>query len=222
MDVEAQITRTIGLCTTLYTKLLMLKHMHGSWPDRLLARLQGSPDTASIAVLNQAAGGNRVLADGLGPNALGRIDRDVLAHSGVRYALIFEGVNDIGNAADSAQQAIGDRLIWAFSQMATRIHAQGIPIFGATITPFAGSSYSTSMREATRTRINNWIRTSGAFDGVVDFDAAVRSSSNPAQLDSRYNSGDSLHLNVAGYQAMADAVSLDLFTKFANGVSGAL
>lgn len=128
------------------------------WPDLLLARFQKNAATKHISIGNLAAGGNRILADGLGPNAFGRIDRDVLAHPGVRYAMIFEGVNDIGGAAATAdaQSAVYNSLIQAYKQMATLIHAHGIPVFGATITPFSapsnftGQPYSSPVREATR------------------------------------------------------------------------
>ncbi|POS78070.1 GDSL-like Lipase/Acylhydrolase [Diaporthe helianthi] len=197
------------------------------WPDNLVRRLQAANATAlqrGLAVVNQAAGGNRVLADGLGPNALGRIDRDVLAQSGVRYVIVFEGVNDIGTAAaDSAsQQAVGDRLLAAYAQIIVLVHARGLPIFGATITPFGGDAsvqaYSDPTREVTRQRVNEWIRTSGWFDGVVDFDAAVRDPTNETMLSPLYDSGDYLHLNPAGYVAMAQAVDLSLFEKFRDGV----
>lgn len=128
------------------------------WPDLVLARLQQSTSTKHISIGNLAAGGNRILADGLGPNALGRIDRDVLAHPGVKYAMIFEGVNDIGGAAATAdaQNAVYSSLVQAYKQMATLIHAHGVPVFGATITPFSapsnftGQPYSSPVREATR------------------------------------------------------------------------
>ncbi|KAB5580398.1 SGNH hydrolase-type esterase domain-containing protein [Coniochaeta sp. 2T2.1] len=193
------------------------------WPDQLLARMQASNATAkSVAIINQAAGGNRVLADGLGPNALGRIDRDVIAQSGVKYMLIFEGINDIGTAAVDAatQTATADRLISAFRQMVVRVHRYGIAAFGATITPFSGpgQTYSDPERERQRQRVNEWIRHSGVFDGVVDFDAAVRDAGNASQLDARYNSGDYLHLNPEGYRVMAQAVDLTLFDKFRTGV----
>lgn len=188
--------------------------------------MQKSALTSNIAVLNQAAGGNRILADGLGPNAIGRIDRDVLAHSGVKYAMIFEGVNDIGTADTSAatQQVVGDRVIQAFKQIAARVHALGIPIFAATITPFSGNStiqpYSNPQREVTRSRVNDWIRTSGVFDAVVDFDKILRDPKNPTQLNPAYDSGDYLHPSPAGYQAIADAFPLSLFTQFSLGVNG--
>ncbi|KAL2287228.1 hypothetical protein FJTKL_05737 [Diaporthe vaccinii] len=197
------------------------------WPDNLVRRLQAANATAlqrGLAVVNQAAGGNRVLADGLGPNALGRIDRDVLAHSGVRYVLLFEGVNDIGTAAatTAAQGPVGDRLVAAYAQVIGLAHAKGLAVFGATITPFSGNSsvqaYSDPTREVTRQRVNEWIRTSGRFDAVVDFDAAVRDPANETMLNPLYDSGDYLHLNPVGYVAMAQAVDLSLFEKFKDGV----
>ena len=149
-----------------------------SWPDLVLRKMQTRHSTSDIAVLNQAAGGNRILYDGLGPNALSRIDRDVLAHSGIEYAMIFEGVNDIGTGATDAatQKAIGDRLIAAFTQIAIRIKTFDIPIFAATITPFSAPGYNITVqgysdpeREKTRQRVNEWIRKSGTFDEVLDF-----------------------------------------------------
>ncbi|KIJ29760.1 hypothetical protein M422DRAFT_234003 [Sphaerobolus stellatus SS14] len=187
------------------------------WPDLVLARMQKNPATQNIAVINQAAGGNRILADGLGPNAIGRIDRDVLAQSGVKFAMIFEGVNDIGvaDATVEAQQAIGDQVIWAFKQIATRVHALNIPIFAATITPFSGNAtiqpYSDPRREVTRQRVNAFIRTSGTFDAVIDFDKVVADPKQPDMLNPNFNSGDFLHPNVAGYTAMANAFPLNIF-----------
>jgi lysophospholipase L1-like esterase len=190
--------------------------------------MQKNPATSQISVNNQAAGGNRILADGLGPNALGRIDRDVLSQSGVKYAMIFEGVNDIGvaDATAEAQAVIGDRVIAAFKQIVTRVHAAGIPIFAATITPFSAPAnessiqpYSSPVREVTRQRVNAWIRTSGTFDAVIDFDKVVADPAIPSQLSPTFNSGDFLHPNVAGYTAMAAAFPLDLFEHFSEGVS---
>lgn len=205
------------------------------WPDLLRLRLAQSSnssssniDTSSIAISNQAAGGNRVLADGLGPNALSRIDRDVLAHPGVRYALVFEGVNDIGTAPPTAaaQAAIYAALTQAYAQIATRVRAFGIPVFGATITPFSapanftGQPYSDPAREATRVKINAFIRESGVFDAVVDFDAALRDAEVPSRLDARFDSGDYLHPNVAGYQRLADLFPVEIFGEWAGGVAG--
>jgi lysophospholipase L1-like esterase len=194
------------------------------WPDQLVARLQRDGNQRSVAVLNMAAGGNRNLADGLGPNALGRIERDVLARGpAVKYALVYEGVNDLGTAAtDAAAQAkVGDRVILALEQMVTRLHGAGIAAFGGTITPMSGPGqvYGDPEREKARQRVNEWIRTSGRFDAVVDFDKVVRDPKNGTMLKTEYDSGDYLHLNPAGYKAMADAVDLELFARFGGGVN---
>jgi lysophospholipase L1-like esterase len=186
------------------------------WPDQLLDRLHARRATADVAILNQAAGGNRVLDDGLGPNALGRVDRDVLAQSGVSWLFVFEGVNDIGTAAATAdaQKQVADDLIGAFSQIVRRAHTQGIRVYGATITPlggFAGYDDPAGLREATRQTVNEWIRTSGRFDAVVDFDRVVRDPANPRQLLPAYDVGDHLHFNPTGYRALADAVPAGLF-----------
>ncbi|KAJ5791130.1 uncharacterized protein N7518_008141, partial [Penicillium psychrosexuale] len=174
------------------------------WPDLLLARMQKHKPTSNIATLNQAAGGNRIIQDGLGPNVISRLDRDVLAQSGVQYAMIFEGVNDIGVAdSDAATQAdIEKKLVAAYKQIVTQVHALGIPVFGATITPFGSSRsseyvqpYSSAERERTRQRINKYIRESGIFDAVLDFDQVLRDPYAPSQLLEKYDSGDHLHPN---------------------------
>ena len=206
-------------------------NMNNRWPDLLLARLQSSGDPAltSLAFGNQAAGGNRILADGLGPNAIGRFDRDVLSQPGVKFAFVFEGVNDIGVAAttDAAQQAIGDAVIAAYKQFVLRAHAAGLPIFAATITPFSApgfnasvQAYSSPVREATRQRVNAFIRDGGWFDAFADFDAVVRDPAAPSQLSAQFNSGDFLHPNVAGYTAIAEAFPVEIFKQFAGGVDG--
>ncbi|KAK0632435.1 SGNH hydrolase-type esterase domain-containing protein [Immersiella caudata] len=193
------------------------------WPDQLLARMQASPATTSISVLNQAAGGNRILNDGLGPSALSRLERDVISHPGVRYALIYEGVNDLGTSPTDAASLtkVGDRLLTAYDQMIARLHRAGIAVFGGTITPMSGTGqgYSDPGREAQRQRVNEWIRKSGRFDAVVDFDLAVRDERNGTQLAPAYDVGDYLHLNPEGYRAMAATVDLTLFAKFAEGVN---
>lgn len=175
------------------------------WTDRLADRLGG------VAVLNQGLGGNRVLNDGLGPNALGRIDRDVLAQTGVRWLIVFEGVNDIGtaDATDAAQKQTADELTAAFDQIITRAHAQGIRVYGATITPFGGNDMYDDpggLRRAARQTVNQWIRTSGRFDAVLDFDKVARDPANPEQILPAFDSGDHLHLTPAGYKALADSV----------------
>jgi lysophospholipase L1-like esterase len=171
--------------------------------------------TAKVAMLNQAAGGNRVMNDGLGPNLLARLDRDLLAQSGVRWALVFEGINDIGtaDATEAAQRTVADELIRAFQQIIARAHAQHITVYGATLTPIEGSFYfdDTGFRELARQIVNRWIRTSGEFDAVIDFDLAARDPANPSFIAPALDSGDHLHLNPAGYHALAAAVDLGLF-----------
>jgi lysophospholipase L1-like esterase len=186
------------------------------WPDQLLDRLQSDRRTAGIAILNQAAGGNRVLNDGLGPNALARLDRDVLARSGVRWLIVFEGVNDIGTAAatDAAQRKVADDLIAAYDQIIVRAHAQGIRVYGATLLPFGGNTGfddPTGFRETARQTVNQWIRTSRQFDSVIDFDRVAQDPANPRQLLATFDDGDHLHLNPIGYKALADAVPAHLF-----------
>ena len=173
------------------------------WPDQLFATGVG------VALLNQAAGGNRVLNDGLGPNVLARLDRDVLATSGVDRMLIFEGVNDIGTApaTDEAQRAVTADLIVAFDQVAQRARAEGLAVYAATITPFGrNENYDdpAGLRERSRRAVNARLR--GIFDGVADFDAAVRDPADPRRLAAAYDVGDHLHLNPAGYRALAQAV----------------
>ncbi|MGY1856545.1 SGNH/GDSL hydrolase family protein [Modestobacter sp. SYSU DS0290] len=186
------------------------------WPDLLAARLAEKPATRDVAVVNQAAGGNRVLQDGLGPNALARLDRDVLAQSGVEHLVVFEGVNDIGTAAATpeAQSAVAAELIRAYQQIVVRAHAQGIAVHGATLLPFGGNEgYDdpAGHREAARRTVNEWIRSSGTFDTVLDFDRVTRDPSAPQRLLPAYDEGDHLHLNPAGYAALAAAVPTQLF-----------
>ncbi|BBC30243.1 SGNH hydrolase [Streptomyces graminofaciens] len=181
------------------------------WPDQLFDRLQASPAGRNIAVVNQAAGGNRVLNDGLGPNALARLDRDILAHSAVEKLIVFEGVNDLGTAeaTPAAQRRVTDDLIAAYEQIVVRAHAQGIRVYGATLLPFDGNtSYDDpdGHREAARQAVNTWIRTSGRFDAVIDFDRAVRDPQNPSRLRADLHDGDWLHLNPEGYRLLAEAV----------------
>jgi lysophospholipase L1-like esterase len=178
------------------------------WPDQLLARLRGT------AVLNQAAGGNRVLRDGLGPNALARFDRDVLTVTGATWLLVFEGVNDIGTASEAAQQRVVAELVGAYRQMVLRAHAQDLIVYGATLTPFGGNIYDdpAGLRERSRQEVNRAIR-GGLFDAYVDFDAAVRDPAQPRRIADAYNVGDHLHLNPAGYAALAAAVPRRLLAR---------
>ena len=182
------------------------------WPNRLAERLRGS----NVAVLNAGISGNRVLHDTVGTNALARLDRDVLVQSGARYVIVLAGINDIGLLGTAA----ADEIIAGHIQIIDRAHAMGLKVFGATLTPFQAflpGLYYTPDGEAKRQAINQWIRTSKAYDAVIDFDKALRDPSNPAKMRSAYDSGDNLHPNDAGYQAMADAIDLSLFRDQGSG-----
>ncbi|MER5629710.1 SGNH/GDSL hydrolase family protein [Streptomyces nitrosporeus] len=194
-------------------------NMNDRWPDLLRERLAaGAPAGTKTAVVNQAAGGNRLLNDGLGPNGLARLDRDVLSQSGVDWLVVFEGINDIGTAGatPAAQKQAAADVIAAYEQIITRAHAQQIRVYGATLTPIGGNTgYDDpgGYREEARQTVNTWIRTSGRFDGVIDFDRAARDPHQPRQLRAAYDTGDHLHLNPTGYQALADAVPTRLFHR---------
>jgi lysophospholipase L1-like esterase len=177
------------------------------WPDHLARRLASAG--MRLAVLNAGIGGNRVLVDGNGPRALDRFDRDVITQPGVTHVIVLEGINDIGQARQNAAPSGAD-LIAGHKQMIERAHTAGIRIFGATLTPFAGANYWTPEGEAKRQALNEWIRTSKAYDAVFDFDAAVRDPNRPARLLAQFDPGDHLHLNAAGYQAVASAIDLGL------------
>jgi len=175
------------------------------WPDNLAQRLSANAPTAGVAVVNMGIGGNGIFG-GLGPSANARFDRDVLNQSGARWVMVFEGVNDIGGGASATN------LITAYQQYAAKAHARNLRAYGATITPFGGNGYYTTAHEAQRQAVNAWFRTNSVYDGLVDFDAVVRNPVTLTNLQSAYDSGDHLHLSVAGYQAMANAIDLSLFT----------
>ncbi|PAP75035.1 SGNH/GDSL hydrolase family protein [Rubrivirga marina] len=182
------------------------------WPDVLAARLGANPATEDVAVLNMGIGGNCVLRACLGPAALDRFDRDVLERAGVEWLVILEGVNDIGGSAPDESAQVAQDLIAAYGTMIDRAHAAGIRVYGATITPFGGSFYDSPEHEAARQTVNAWIRTSGAFDAVIDLDAAIQNPDAPTTLLPAADDGDGLHPSVAGHRMMAEAVDLDLFT----------
>jgi lysophospholipase L1-like esterase len=189
------------------------------WPDVLAARMQADKSTRTMGVLNEGIGGNRLLLDGLGPNALARFDRDVLAQTAVRAVIVLEGVNDLGTLTRdhdvSAEEhaALVSRIEAAYAQMIERAHAHGIRVIGATILPYVGSSYyhPGPESEADRQAVNAWIRGPDHFDGVVDFDQVTRDPAHPDHLLPAYDSGDHLHPGPAGYKAMGNAIPLTLF-----------
>ncbi len=191
------------------------------WTDVLTQRLQASPTARSIGVSNQGIGGNHLLTDGLGPNALARFDRDVLAPAGVRWVIVFEGVNDLGGLARTAEvspqehNARVKQVIAAYEQMVVRAHAHGLRVYGATITPYVGSDYyhPSPSSEADRQAVNTWSRTAGHFDAVIDFDKVVLDPQHPDHLLPADDCGDHLHPSPAGYRAMGEAVPLTLFAQ---------
>jgi lysophospholipase L1-like esterase len=191
------------------------------WPDSLAKRLQGDAATRSIAVLNEGIGGNRLLLDGIGPNALARFDSDVLAPAGVRYVIVLEGINDLGMRMKDGEVSKADqeehvrRMISAYEQIIALAHAHGIVVIGATLTAFVGSEFyhPGPDAEADRQKINEWIRTAGHFDAFVDFDRVTRDPEHPDRLLAAFDSGDHLHPAPAGYAAMAAAIPLSLFNS---------
>jgi lysophospholipase L1-like esterase len=191
------------------------------WPNLLANRLLGR-GSKEVGVLDAGIGGNRVLHDAatniqFGVNALARFNRDVIAQSGVKYVIVLEGINDLGHAGTSApksQEVSAEDIIQGLKQMIARSHEKGLEIFGGTLTPFEGTvfpGYFTPEKEVKRKAINEWIRTSRAFDGVVDFDQAVRDPNHPDRMLPAYDGGDHLHPSDAGYKAMADSIPLSLF-----------
>jgi lysophospholipase L1-like esterase len=179
------------------------------WPDHLARRLAARRGPG-VAVLNAGISGNRVLGDGAGVSALARFDRDVLMQTGVTHVVVMEGINDIGIARSNPSPSAAD-LIAGHKQLIERAHARGLKIYGATLTPFEGAGYWSPEGEAKRQALNQWIRTSGAYDGVIDFDMVTRDPAAPTKFLPAYDSGDHLHPGDAGYKAMGDAVDLALF-----------
>ncbi len=187
-----------------------------AWPALLAARLGRNKATANLAVVNEGIGGNRLLTDATGlagVSALARFDRDVLSHPSVKWLMILEGINDIGSLATPATNLpiTADDLIWVLKEMVARAHTEGIKVIGCTLTPYGGAGYSRDEGEAIRVQVNEWIRTSGTFDAVVDFEAATRDTSDPKKFKPEFDPGDHLHPNNLGYEAMANAVDLAIF-----------
>jgi lysophospholipase L1-like esterase len=197
------------------------------WPDVLARRLREGRGGSDLGVLNQGIGGNRVLNDSacFGVNAQARLDRDVLTQDGLGFVILLEGINDIGFSSFDLStlppeflpciqpnpDVSAAQIIAGYQQIIARVHAHDARIFGGTLLPFGGAGYFTPAGEAKRQAVNTWIRTSGEFDGVIDFDRATRDPANPQQLLSVYDSGDHLHPNDAGYAAMGNAIDLRLF-----------
>lgn len=186
------------------------------WPDVLAARLQQDKNLKSISVLNEGIGGNRVVNDGYGPNALARLDRDVLSQDGVRYVIVLESINDIGRLArpQSPDDLVTvQQLEQGLKQIVDAGHEHGIKVFGATLTPYGGAGYYSDKGEQMRQELNRWIRESGTFDAVIDFDKITQDPQNPSQFSPKSDSGDHLHPGDEGYKEMGDGIDLNLFSK---------
>jgi lysophospholipase L1-like esterase len=196
--------------------------MDHNWPGALVRLIGKSSQDLPFAIVNEGIAGNRLLSDGpigtLGVSALARFDRDALSVPGVTHIVLLEGLNDLGfpgarlgtlPLADPRDVRSVNELIGAYLQLIARAHARGIELIGSTLTPFEGVAipgYFTEEKEGARQRVNQWIRTSGAFDAFVDFDAVLRDTNHPSRLSPRFASEDHLHPNDDGYQAMAEAV----------------
>lgn len=192
------------------------------WPDvlaeRLLASTGSADDSKSLtgtrSVANAGISGNRMLNTVIGPNALSRFDRDVLAQPGVAFVTLLEGINDIGLSEFLPEQVVSaEQIIQGYRQLINRAHAHCVKIIGATLTPFQGALYFTDEGETKRQALNAFVRDSGEFDAIIDFDAAVRDPEQPARLRAEYDVGDNLHPSDAGYRAMAEAIDLRLFDE---------
>ena len=186
------------------------------WPDVLAARLQQDGHLEHVGVLNEGIGGNRVLNDGAGPNALARLDRDVLAQDGARYVIVLESINDIGrfrHPQGPEDNVTTEQLEQGLKEIADAAHEHGMKAIGATLTPNGGAGFWSEKGEQTREAINNWIRTSGVFDAVADFDKITQDPQNPTHFNPVYDSGDHLHPNDAGYKAMGEGIDLALFGR---------
>jgi lysophospholipase L1-like esterase len=186
-----------------------------SWPDRLAERLAALPGPEHWAVVNAGISGNRVLRDGAGPDALARLDRDVLSVPGAKVVILLEGINDIGRGfspTGAREPVTAEALEAGYRQIIERAHEHGIRVIGATLTPYRGAGYASDEGEAVREAVNTWIKTSGAFDGVLDFAAVVADPNDPLSFAPAFNDRDHLHPNDAGYEAIAKAIDLSVIT----------
>lgn len=180
------------------------------WTDQLSKSLLTDPATRDLSVLNFGLGGNCILRGGLGPTGQSRYARDLFGHPGVKYIILFEGTNDLGGSRNAMATADGIKEVW--TKIVEEAHARGIKVFGATVTPVKGNGYYSPDHEAGRVALNEWIRTSGVFDGVIDFDRLVADPANPDRLDPAFlYENDWLHLNAAGYEKMGRGIDRGLF-----------
>ena len=182
------------------------------WPSQLAERLQANKGTRSLAVADAGISGNRLLSDGAGVSGLARLDRQALTEPGARWVVLLEGINDIGFSALSNSGLTSAEVIGAYRQVIAKAHSLGLRVAGCTLLPDKGAFYYRTEKTNLRQEVNAWIRTSGAFDAVIDFDATMRDKDDPEQIRLDLQRGDHLHPNAAGYKAMSDAIDLSLFT----------
>jgi lysophospholipase L1-like esterase len=190
------------------------------WPDRLAERLLDHKHPQNRTVVNEGISGNRLLHNVIGPDALSRFDRDVISQARVQFMTVLLGINDVGfpaiavpNSPFANQDVTSEQMIQAYRQLIARAHAKGIKIIGATLTPFEGAGYATAAGEAKRQAANSFIRDSGEFDAVIDFDHVTRDPNHPTRIAPQFDSGDHLHPNDLGYKAMADSIDLSIFQQ---------
>ncbi len=187
---------------------------NSSWPSFLATRLLANPKTQHVSIVNEGISGNRLLRDGAGVSALARFDEDVISQPGVKWVTIMLGINDIGVGMRQPSEAVtAEDVIGALRQLADRAHTHGIRVIGCTLTPYEGAAYYSEQGESVREAVNQWIRSGGAFDAVLDFENVVKDPANEKQIRSDFNIRDHLHPNDAGYKAMAEAVDLTIFAK---------
>jgi len=216
----AQVGAVVAFGDSLTDGTLSTPDTNNRWPDHLARRLMGTAQRGqAMGVLNEGIAGNRVLTDVVGPNALSRFDRDVLAQSGVTHIVLLEGINDLGLAGDG-QLPPAAEIIGGHRQIVERAHTHGIKVIAGTLLPFEGTSlgaiapgYYSAEKDTRRREINELIRSSKVYDGVIDFEAAVRDPGHPLQVLAKFKGADSLHLTDAGYHAMADAINLALLRR---------
>lgn len=219
VDAPARVGAVVTFGDSITDGTLSTPDTNNRWPDHLARRLNTGSKRQPMGVLNEGIAGNRILTDVIGPNALSRFDRDVLALSGVTHVILLEGINDLGLAADGQLPAAAD-IVAGHRQLVARAHSHGIKVIAGTVLPFEGTNlgaiapnYYSAEKNRRREAMNAAIRTGGFYDGVIDFEAAVRDPGQPRQLLAQLKGADNLHLNDAGYKAMADAVNLALLKR---------
>jgi lysophospholipase L1-like esterase len=189
-------------------------NLQNRWTDIFSESLLKNPGTQQVGVLNLGIGGNCVLSGGIGPTGISRFDRDILGQHGLRWIIVFEGVNDIGKvSSETAATLTAKNLITAYQEMIVKAHARNIRIYGATILPFKGSSYYNQHSDLCRNKVNQWIRTKSNYDGIIDFDKAMQDPKDTTKLISAYQN-DGLHPDAEGYLTMGKYIDLKLFTNF--------